>query len=104
MLSGHIANDIQTDNDLNHLRVQEDIHALASKAEFLVLTRSNTDLRRSSGWEIDRKVETTCQEKQYYGLGHKPAQVFTFLPVHKSSNLYLNFSKHATVNNSISTG
>lgn len=27
---------------------QEDIHALASKAEFLVLTRSNTDLRRSS--------------------------------------------------------
>ena len=50
MLSGHIANDIQTEmTDLNHLRVQEDIHALASKAEFLVLTRSNTDLRRSSG-------------------------------------------------------
>ena len=32
-----------------HLGDQEDIHALASKAEFLVLTRSNTDLRRSSG-------------------------------------------------------
>ena len=36
--------------DLNHLHPQDDIHALASKAEFLVLTRSNTDLRRS-GWE-----------------------------------------------------
>ena len=35
--------------ELNHLGVQEDIHALASKAEFLVLTRSNTDLRRGSG-------------------------------------------------------
>ena len=45
-LSASLANSKLSRADLNYS--QEDIHALASKAEFLVLTGSNTDLRKSS--------------------------------------------------------
>lgn len=44
--SASLANSKLSRADLNYS--QEDIHALASKAEFLVLTGSNTDLRKSS--------------------------------------------------------
>jgi len=49
-LSASLANSKLSRADLNYS--QEDIHALASKAEFLVLTGSNTDLRKSSSSSI----------------------------------------------------
>jgi len=48
--SASLANSKLSRADLNYS--QEDIHALASKAEFLVLTGSNTDLRKSSSSSI----------------------------------------------------